>query len=268
MPRYGLRSRTADLILLALFANTLVAPVLFAAIRGPGKYNGVVFFDRWDNCYLLSSVYLMYISGGAKESLRPYSGKSIEIDAREVDQPMNPGDGLIRKLEVIGESREHSQSVNQLPPIRGVALQATVARVAGEFKAEIEISNHDSAEVTVNSGELGFAVIAQGKPSPLLCPSDGTSCAVITRVSAISPDGEYRTVVTTKRKADSYVWGWTYGSDRFPRLFTLRPGEMRIMSVILNLHSGAYQFIAGYGGGVHAGPSVASNAVDFDVPSQ
>jgi hypothetical protein len=71
----------------------VVAPMLVAGIRGPGKYNGVVFYDRWDNCYLFSGVYLMYVSDRVKENLRSYSGRSIEIDAKEVHQPINPGDG-------------------------------------------------------------------------------------------------------------------------------------------------------------------------------
>ena len=32
------------------------------AIRGPGKYNGVVIFDRWDGCHLYSGAYVMEIS--------------------------------------------------------------------------------------------------------------------------------------------------------------------------------------------------------------
>jgi hypothetical protein len=31
-----------------------------AGIRGPGKYSGVVVFDRWETCYIYSGVYLMY----------------------------------------------------------------------------------------------------------------------------------------------------------------------------------------------------------------
>ena len=38
---------------------------------------------------------------------------------------------------------------------------------------------------------LGFAVIAHDRP-PFLCPTDGTSCAVITRVDARSPGGTNR----------------------------------------------------------------------------
>lgn len=101
--------------IVGVLAAALIIPILVAGIRGAGKYNGVVFYDRWGNCYLFSGVYLMYISEKVKETLRPYQGRAMEIDAKEVYQPMNPGDGLITKYEVIGESKEDINS----PPIRG-----------------------------------------------------------------------------------------------------------------------------------------------------
>jgi len=58
-----------------------------AGIRGPGAYNGVVFYDRWDNRYSFSGVYRMYIADTAKEALRPYRGKSMEIVLRKFINP-------------------------------------------------------------------------------------------------------------------------------------------------------------------------------------
>ena len=260
MSRSGFRSRTANIFCAALLIAATDAPVLVAGTRGPGKYNGVAFYDRWDNCYLFSGVYLMYISDKVKEDLRPYRGKSMEIDAKEVQQQMNPGDGLIKKLAVIGESKEDPRPINRTPPIRGVELRATVSNVSGRFRATVEIRNNGSSTVPIESDALGFAVIAHDKPL-FICPSDGTSCAVITRISATAPDG--------KNRIGSQAWGWAFDtSNRVPNRFTLRPGEVRTTSVVLDLPAGAYQFIAGYGGGVHAGPCAASNAVSFDVSSR
>ena len=77
-----------------------------AGIRGPGKYSGVVVFDRWDTCYLVSGPYVMYIATGEKERLRAYSGVAVEIDATDVFQPINPGDGLIKKFGTIALAPE------------------------------------------------------------------------------------------------------------------------------------------------------------------
>ena|SRR5439155_12989963 len=51
----------------ALATLLLFAGPSSAGIRGPGKYSGVVVFDRWDGCLLFSSVYLMYISEVVKD---------------------------------------------------------------------------------------------------------------------------------------------------------------------------------------------------------
>jgi hypothetical protein len=53
-----------------------------AGLRGPGKYSGVVVFDRWDTCFLLSGPYITYISDNVKNELRPYAGKAMQVDVR------------------------------------------------------------------------------------------------------------------------------------------------------------------------------------------
>ena len=44
----------------------------------------------------------MYISETVKDQLKQYEGQAVEIDALEVVQPDDPGDGLIRRLKVLG----------------------------------------------------------------------------------------------------------------------------------------------------------------------
>jgi hypothetical protein len=63
-----------------------------AGLRGPGKYCGVVVFDRWDSCTLYSGVFLMYISEGEKEKLRRYSGLAVHTryaGKRKIKLPKN-----------------------------------------------------------------------------------------------------------------------------------------------------------------------------------
>jgi hypothetical protein len=174
------------ILFFGVLAVAAVAPALVAGIRGPGKYNGVVFYDRWDNnCYLFSGVYLMYISDSLKETLRPFRGRSMEIDAKEVHQPMNPGDGLIKEFAVIGESKDNPRT----PSIRGIELRATVSKVAGQMRATIAIRNSGPKDISIDAHALGIAVMAHDKPF-FICPSDGTACAVLTRISGASPNGK------------------------------------------------------------------------------
>ena len=88
---------------LAILSGTGV--VCEAGIRSTGKYCGVAVFDRWDGCTLYSGAYVMYVSEKTKEGLRKYAGQAVAIDAKEVDQPHNPGDGLIGKFEYLGLRR-------------------------------------------------------------------------------------------------------------------------------------------------------------------
>ena len=56
-------------VVIAVSGSFLIAN---AGIRGTGKYSGVVIFDHWDTCLLLSGVYITYVSTAVKEQLRPY----------------------------------------------------------------------------------------------------------------------------------------------------------------------------------------------------
>ena len=89
------RAKWCFLLFAVLFTTS------FAGIRGPVKYSGRVIFDRWGGCTLYSGVYVMYISEEVKEKLRPYANEAVEINATEVFQPMNPGDGLIKAFDSI-----------------------------------------------------------------------------------------------------------------------------------------------------------------------
>jgi hypothetical protein len=79
------------------------------AVRGLGKYSGVVVFDRWDGCHLYSGAYVMEISERVKEKLRPFAGHAMLIDAQGVFQPINPGDALITKLQVLVPLKNRSR---------------------------------------------------------------------------------------------------------------------------------------------------------------
>ena len=60
----------------------------------------------------------------------------------------------------------------------------------------------------------------------------------------------------------------TYEIDPYSRIterFELRPGQSQRIRVLLKLPPGEYQFLIGYGGGVHESRSLASNAISFDI---
>jgi hypothetical protein len=164
--------RNLNLIALFLFLSGY-SFTLYAGIRGPGKYSGVVIFDRWDTCFLLSGPYITYISGKVKENLRAYKNQSMQVDASEVLQPINPGDGLIQKYTIVGPAPEDSSRQG----IEGIRIS-----IESDFDRDrtpaflITIKNSSDKPVQIDSGEIGLALLGL-KIDPSFNPSDGKSMA-------------------------------------------------------------------------------------------
>lgn len=229
--------------------------IVRAGIRGPGKYCGVVVFDRWDTCFLLSGLYIMYVSGSVKEKLRPYKGQSLQIYASDVRQPMNPGDALILKYGVIGTAPDRGW-----PRTDRIQIQ-----IRPDFRAEntasfiVTVTNLGGSYATIDASQLGQTLVGPNKVP--FTPSDGKSVAWITRRSMLDDDSG-KTLIDGKL----LLFGSTIDQDsNLPGRFELAPGKSRQTRITFHLPSGPYEFIVGYGGGVHEHKSLASNAVSFDV---
>jgi hypothetical protein len=136
------KRRLAAVCLLTSLSVSFSTPAN-AGIRGPGKYSGVVIFDRWDGGILFSGIYLMYISETVKNQLRKYDGQAIEIDALDVVQPTNPGDGLIRRLIVLGPAESKGWY-----SVEGLKLVAQpIATEGSRTSIEPTITNEGNAQL-------------------------------------------------------------------------------------------------------------------------
>jgi hypothetical protein len=228
-----------------------------AGLRGPGKYSGVVVFDRWDTCFLLSGPYITYVSSRVKEDLRPYRGKPMQVDAKDVWQPANPGDALIRQYEVLGPAPKPQWRV-----LDGLELIATPDfGFAAKPTFIIEIHNFGASSLKVDVSEVA-PVLLSGDPNPRdFGPSDDVSLAVITRSELGFPP---RNEVSPGDR----VYSWSYFTD--PQVpprerIELVSGQSFKTRITFQVITGHYQFMFGYGGGVHEEESLASNAISFDV---
>jgi hypothetical protein len=228
-----------------------------AGLRGPGKYCGVVVFDRWDTCFLLSGPYITYISDAVKNELRPYKGTAMQVDASEVDQPMNPGDALIRKYKIIGPAPDTRHWV-MLDGLELVAESDFGPYGAPTFL--IEIRNAGDKPVKVDSSEFGPALLGLSPKGPL-CASDGKSGAWITRGGLVNSS-------SWESGSGGVKYSASYTIDpksRPPEHFQLAPGQSKKVRVTFKVPPGQYQFMVGYGGGVHEEKSLVSNAISFDL---
>ena len=249
-------------------AALFLALSLIAGIRGPGNYNGVVIFDRWGACYLYSGAYLMPVSEKVKELLRSWEGKAVLVDAQEVYQPMNPGDGLITKLVVLGPADEPASVPMQRPPdIDGLSLT-----VAASFSKEtpdellVQVRNVGTTPHELRMDALAPTLLAKKAGSELLWqPADGPSFAALTR---------FNVLFLAKNPARQ---SWAIGGNSHLTAMSvapgtpisasvqIEPGEAVEVPLVFELGPGEYEFLAGYGGGVQAARSLASNRLDFDV---
>ena len=195
---------------LALLAN--------AGIRGLGKYCGVGVFDRWDTCFLLSGPYITYISESAKNELRPYAGKAIQVDASDVFQPMNPGDALIRKYKIIGPAPDN----HHWATFDGLELRAR-----SDFGPKglptflLEIRNTGSASASIYPQQVAPALLAPVDEKYPFLPSDGRSMAVITR-SDLVHHGERQIAVNGIARSWSYTVNRKIGTAE---RIQLNPGQ-------------------------------------------
>jgi hypothetical protein len=244
---------------------TLLAATSLAGIRGPGKYAGVVIFDRWDTCYLYSGIYLMYVSEKTKEGLRQYVGESIVIDAKEVYQPVNPGDGLIGKYEFLGRAKSNGMN------LEGLSLKV-IPQFGndGEPRFLLEIENSRSKPVNVLPGELALTLLG-AKHENMFSPSDGKSEAWLTRTpfkihafaqaTDFSPKSDKSHPVMRKGNVEYY---FDIGEE-LPERIEIQPHQKTTISMSAHLPGGEYDFLCGYGGGVHEAKGLTSNIVSFDV---
>jgi hypothetical protein len=257
--------RRASLFVVCL----LVLPAL-GSVRSAGKYNGVVVFDRWGGCHLHSGAYVMEISESVKELLRPYANQPVLIDAKEVFQPINPGDGLIRKLEVLGPAVEATAEKFGQPPLLDDLSLKAFANFSAASGPELilELRNIGKAKRGVDMGALGPTLLGKKQGLECLSPSDGPSFVAVTRTN-INIMHQYPDVggclVNGKGRT---IRVWLPPGTAVPKTFDLEPGQSIEVPLQFELSEGEYEFLAGYGGGVHEARSLVSNRIAFDVDAK
>jgi hypothetical protein len=234
-----------------------------AGFRTPGKYAGTVVVDRWGAMYLVSGVYLMYISEQVKGGLLDLRGEQVVLDAQRVSQPINPGDGLISDYVLLLHPPDEDTSV----PVRGLRIHAH-ASFGSERRPvfELVIENTGSSPARFVAGELGITILTLKPDKCPFIPADGPSYALVTRQSFWGPDG-----LTTHGAGiecgDQYSWDLE-GGVVDQSVVGIDPGTSIVWRVRFDLPPGQFEFFSGYGGGVHASLGICSNQIDFDVDAR
>lgn len=247
-------------------AGCLLVLAAFGGIRAAGKYHGVVVFDRWGGCHLYSGIYVMEVSETVKSLLRPYADQAVLIEAKEVLQPINPGDGLIRKLSVLGRAEEaKAPRAGRALVLDDLELKVFAnLRAAGGAELIVELKNNGTSTRGIDTEGLAPTLLAKSQGQGCLSPSDGPSYVAITRTS-INDLHRHPARGCIPGGKGGAVRMWLPPGIVVPKAFDLRPGQTLEVPLVFALPEGEYEFLAGYGGGVHESRTLASNRIAFDV---
>lgn len=236
----------------------MLGAISAAGIVREGKYGGVVIFDRWGGCTLYRGVFVMYVSEAVKEQLRAEAGGYVQVDATQVEQPINPGDGLIKRFTLLGPAPAGERGA----PAGGWKVTAVPDfKDGGVPRFVIRVENVRDEPLTLRMDALAPTILAaQAKPPRVFSPSDGPSVAVVTRQAFWV--GGARMQSEGVDQSVPYRW-WVTAPRTLEQVVALQPEEAFELRVSFKMPAGEYEFLAGYGG--MNGQCVASNLIAFDA---
>jgi len=145
---------------LAYLALSFAGAGASAGELGPGVYHGYVAVDRWGQKVFHTGPYHLFLSDEVYEKLKDRTGQSLRLTVSQIDQPMNPGAGMIRAFSKVEEKG----------PSPNVEVTATCPRTrvkAGEgAELKIRINNIGTAPVTLFPGAFAAILVTRDGPSP------------------------------------------------------------------------------------------------------
>ena len=261
-----LKKRATLLALLLLLASAAGAA---AGIRGPGKYSGVVVFDRWDTCYVYDGVFLMYVSEKVKERLRRYEGRYVEVNAKEVVQPLNPGDARVMKFDLLSVSPPRPRP----PRFKNLKVTAEPLFEPGRKpRFALAVQNLGGEDVKVKQSSIAPTLLGEKDEGDLFSPSDGKSEARITRCGLDSAKlfhREYSAAVEKPGGQQATVtrrFGFEVeDAESLADELLVPAGQTVRVTVALDAPPGDYDFLFACDVGTVENRRIASNIVSFNV---
>jgi len=260
-PPSTMRPRHAQVLTVLTSLAALVTPSL-AGIRAPGRYTGVVVFDRWGGCVLCSGYDFNYVSESAKAPLEDQDRQRVELDATVVLQVINPGKALLKEFAQVWTKPPEPPPAPD--PLR-LSLQPAFAD--GEpARFEITAVNNGAGDMTLRYDALAAHVLTKREAHGLFQVSDSPSDAVLTAHFMLEEPGRGPTRVRGGGVLAGVPHAWYVTSAMsLPTGVILGPGERTSLTIAVDLPPGEYDAFAAYGHYTDRGYCTASNSVGFDI---
>lgn len=238
-----------------------VAATAHGGIRAPGRYKGVVVFDRWGGCVLCRGYAIDYVSESAKAPLKDQDRDFVDLDVTHIYQPVNPGNALIKSFIQVWAKPPVPKRAD---PLR---LSVRPAVEGGTASFVIEALNTGDEDVTVRYDRLAVHVMKQrASQNGLFRPSDSPSVAVVLAHFLLEDPnrGSPRLRSGGVLANTPYRWELT-GVTALPREVRLGPREATRLNLAVTVPPGEYDLFAAYDDYTVPGRCTASNSVGFDV---
>lgn len=209
----------------------------------------------------------MYVSENVKDGLRGHARTFVLLEALEVAQPMNPGDGRIDSFGSV--ELDHPQDSGVLTDNMNLVAQTLPSDDPGLMML-VELANNSQERREISLDQLTVTLFAKIRLEAPLRVSDGPSEAVIS--TSVHHLYRYPQASARLRIAEEGQGLKTYAvrllSPEEPAHDpVLEPGASYRIRVVFDLPKGEYDFMSGYGGGVHVSRLVVSNMVALDIDS-
>jgi hypothetical protein len=253
----------ATLIIVSL---TCSASLLRAEMLGPGKYGGIVLFDRWDGCHLYRGVHVMHVSEKIKETLRERAGQFVHLDVAKLRQVINPGDAMIQEYAWLRDTPGFGEVPAKMPEFRD--LQLTTAVVIGSAnRPQFKTVLRSKSKKMLHLPNVHPILLTRASPKEASAfrATDGPSIELGLPIlfSLVGDDGRPRGDVDKKFWRSKLV-DMNHTLEQWQ--FELQPDAPLELTFELNVPPGEYQILFGYQTGQdHNSPVLYSAPINFDV---
>jgi hypothetical protein len=225
-------SRHAAQVLTVLASLVMLVTGAQARLRAPGRYTGVVVFDRWGGCVLCSGYDFNYVSESAKAPLADQDRRRVELDATVVVQMVNPGKALLKEFAQVW-----TKPPEPPPAADPLRLSLQPAFADGEHASfQITALNTGTSEITLRYDALAAHVLMRrAAGSSVLEPSDSPSVAALTAHFMLEGAGDGPTRVRGGGVLAGVPHAWYVTSAlSLPSGVILGPGERTSLTVAVD----------------------------------
>lgn len=145
----------------ALLALLLFALTTRAGLIAPsGEFPGTYVVNRWGVKLFTNGTSTLFVSDEAAVAFAPFVNQSVILDAREVEQIMNPGAGVIRAVNKV------TPTASSPPVTLTVAIAKPNVEAGKDVTAAVTLENRTGQPVRIIPRYIEMAITTDNRVEP------------------------------------------------------------------------------------------------------